>query len=163
MKRFQFSLERVLKLKEQRQKLAEQHQRQALAAVEALRATLRELQDQLSTKAEEIQGQLGTPLPSGEWIARYQHSAFIEKAIERAELELQQAVQRLSEADTRRKQITTEVEALLHLRERQWEDHAEETRHQEQIQLDDIGMRRWISAQIVDNADNQIAQAGESS
>jgi flagellar FliJ protein len=161
MKRFHFSLERVLKLKEQRQKLAEQHQRQALMAVEVARTEVASLQNQLVRKAEEIQGKLSTPLPSGEWIARYQHTAFIERAIERAELQVQQAVKNLVEANTRRRQITTEVEALLHLRQQQWVDHAEETMHQDQIQLDDVGMRRWQLAKIADKADKQAARAGD--
>lgn len=149
MKRFQFRLERVLKLKKQRERLAELWQHQAHLAVEAARARVANLQEELARAARALQGHVGQPTTAGAWLIGTDHALRVGKALGAAETEVRHAEQELREAAAARTRLTTEVEALLHLRQTAWEVHAEERQRAVQRQLDELSMRGWLANQAV--------------
>jgi flagellar FliJ protein len=146
VRRFQFTLERVLKLKEQRERVAELRQKQAHAALEMARRVVASIWSQLEQNARALEIKVGNAVPPGTWIAHYQHAAQLGQSLELADANLQRAAQELRDASAQRVQITKEVEALRHLRHQQWQNHWDETMRQEQIRLDELGMRRWKAA-----------------
>lgn len=143
MKRFQFRLERVLRLKEQRERLAELRQQQARLAVEAARARVSLLQEELTRAARSLQDKVGRAAASGEWVAGAEHTARLGKALGAAEADVRRADEDLRAAAVERTRVATEVEALLHLRQEAWQVHHEEAQRDEQERLDELGMRRW--------------------
>lgn len=147
MRRFQFTLERVLKLKEQRERIAELRLMQLRVALESARRVVAALLAQLEENAATLEVKVGSSVQPGAWIAHYQHAAQLGRALEVAEANLQRATHDLREASAQRVQITKEVEALRYLRHQQWRNHWDETMRQEQIRLDELGMRRWNATQ----------------
>ncbi len=143
MKRFIFRLDRVLKIKEQRQRVAELRQQQARLAVENIRAEMAALANALRTTAAALETQVGRTVPVGAWASHYVHSTQIGERLRAAEARLQRAVAELEAAAALRTKITTEVEALLTLRDRQWQDHCDEDRALRQNQLDELALSRW--------------------
>jgi hypothetical protein len=66
--------------------------------------------------------------------------------IERGEELVRQCAARLTEAQGRLRQATTEVESLAALRQQQWEAHRAAVARVQQEQLDEVGLRRWLAA-----------------
>ncbi|HZT82338.1 MAG TPA: flagellar export protein FliJ [Gemmataceae bacterium] len=143
MKRFQFRLERLLRLKEQRKRQAELAQAQARQALDRARAEVASLLGQLAAAAEECARRVGRPLPAGEWLLRQDHVGRLRAALDAAEEGVRQAERNLAEADARRARAALEVEALTRLRQRQWEAWRRDADRAEQGQADELGMRRW--------------------
>ena len=83
-------------------------------------------------------------------MAHYQHAEQLGQALEVADGNLLRATHELRQASAQRVQITKEVEALRYLRHQQWRNHWDETMRQEQIRLDELGMRRWKAGQGLD-------------
>jgi flagellar export protein FliJ len=150
MRRFQFRLERVLKLKEQAERAAELRLKQARVTLEQARAEVVALWGRLTQNAVALAGRVGTPVPTGSWVAYYEHSAQLAQALNVAEANAQRALQALQEAAAQRAKIATEVETLKYLRHQQWQEHWAEVARLEQIRLDDLGMRRWRAAQAAE-------------
>ncbi len=146
MKRFAFRLDRVLKLKEQRQRLAELRQQQARAAVERIRAEIASLSMQLQATATAFELRLKSSITTGSLAGYYERSSQLGQRIGAAEERLQGALAELATATTARTKITTEVEALLTLRERQWQVHRRDAAAMQQNQLDELALRRWQTA-----------------
>ena len=146
MKRFEFRLERVLKVKQQRQRLAELRQQQARARLNAAQAVVAALQGEIRETAAAVERSVGA---NGRqlWMALYERSRILGQALEAAEVKVQQAQEELSKADAWRRQIATEVEALLNLRQQQWQGYCQEVARAQQEQLDELGLRRWLAAQ----------------
>lgn len=161
MKRFLFRLERVLKLKQQRERLAELRQQQARQLVEAARAEVSRLTEQLRQTAGALHGKAAGPVAADTWIAHYVHSARLGQALESAEVHVQRALQRLQEAAAQRTKIAQEVEALQHLRDQQWEEHRQDMLRSEQIRLDELGMRRWTGGQVATGRGDLPREKGE--
>ena len=161
MKRFLFRLERVLKLKQQRERLAELRQQQARQLVEAARAEVSRLTEQLQQTAGALRGKGAGPVPAGTWIAHYVHSAQLGQALESAEVHVQRALQRLQEAAAQRTKIAQEVEALQHLRGQQWQEHSQDMMRAEQVRLDELGMRRWTAAPLAGGRGEPPLERGE--
>ncbi len=147
MRRFHFRLERVLQWKQQRQRQAEIRQQQAQWVLAAAKTATEQLSARLVQAAQALEAQIGQPIPVASWLARQDHGAQIRRALETAEADVQLANQKLQEAEALRTQIATEVEALLVLRQRQWQAYQEEAVHTEQNRLDELGLRRWQKAQ----------------
>jgi flagellar export protein FliJ len=144
VRRFEFRLERVLKVKQQRQRLAELQQQQARARVETARSVVATLQGEIRETAAAVQRNLGG---AQLWLALYERTRILGQALQVAEVKVQQAEAELSEADARRRQIATEVEALLNLRQQQWQRYCQEVARVQQEQLDELGLRQWLAAQ----------------
>lgn len=139
MKRFEFSLERVLQVKKQRERLAELQQQQARFAFNTAQEEVLAWHAQLAHLAR----------PDGvlSWMARQQQAALVSQSVERAEQRAAHARQRLEEAIRARARIATEVEALAHLRQQQWQEFRRQQQGAQQAQLDEFGLRRWLDQQ----------------
>ena len=146
MKRFEFSLERLLKVKRQRERLAELEQQRARAAVDAARAQVEELRGQLARVADGLGGFVGQAVNPQQWATSYELSERIGRSIQAAEADVEKAEERLWEAQQERAQIATEVEALATLRQQQWDQYKQEVQKANQEQLDELGLRRWMAA-----------------
>jgi flagellar biosynthesis chaperone FliJ len=140
MQRFHFRLEQLLKLKQQRAWLAEMAQQKARLAVEAARARVGELKQQLEAVARQLQsGQV----PAQRWPAAYAHSTRLGRDLTTAEAEVVRTERQLQEATVHRVRQTQEVETLLHLRAHAWQEHREEGQAVEQRRVDEQTMQRW--------------------
>jgi flagellar export protein FliJ len=143
MRRFHFRLERVLKLKQQRQHLAELREQQARMNLDAAQARVRTLDEELAQASEALCQQLTGPLSSGAWLAASAHTAQLGRAMQEAALQVGKAEKEVREAEATRIQRATEAEALLHLRLSAWEEHRDEAVAGKQKRLDEEGLRRW--------------------
>lgn len=161
MKRFDFRLQRVLKLKQQRERLAELRQRQARQVLDAARAEVARLWEQLGHTAGALTGKLGGAVPASAWVAHYDHSVQLSKILETAEAREQRAEQGVQEAAALHTRIAQEVEALLCLRGQQWASHWQEVARADQVRLDELGLRRWRAARATEESDAAHAQDGE--
>jgi flagellar export protein FliJ len=146
MKRFDFRLEPLLRLKEQIKRQAELRQQQARVQVEAARAEVEDLQSQLAEAAGTAMGKPGVAAPAARWIAHLMFVEQIGQALTRAGAKQREAEKQLFEANAQRVRITTEVEALLFLRHRRLRDYKLRVSRAELNQQDDMAMRRWLAA-----------------
>jgi flagellar export protein FliJ len=145
MRRFEFKLERVLRYKQQRERLAEIRQKQAAAALKLVRDEIARLEGQLKTTAAIMEQQLGE-MGVTSWLACHAQAVRIGKAIETAEARANQARLDLLEANARRQQATIEVEGILTLRHKEWQAHRRAAERQEQQRGDELAVRRWQMA-----------------
>lgn len=143
MQRFEFRLERVLKVKQQRERLAEMRQKQARVALDAARADVAALNDQIARNAAEYEARLGRGGAADGLLGLWQQSARFADQMSFLEARVHQAAAHYQAASAARAQIATEVEALLGLRRQKWEEHRLLAQRAQQEQLDDVGMRRW--------------------
>ncbi len=147
MQRFEFRLERVLKLKKQREWLAELRQKQARAALEAARAEVRAIQEQVARRAAALAVGLAGAAQDGSWLAMHQQALRLGPLLELAEARARQADVQYQEVSAARTEIAKEVEALLHLRREEWQAHRLAILKAQQEQLDEVGMRLWRAGQ----------------
>ena len=161
MKRFQFRLERVLRLKEHRERLAELRQSQAARLVERTQAEVARLEQQLAQAGTAAAGGLERTETLTAWLAQSAYLAELDRELQAAQGRAKQAAQTLSEATARRAQAAREVEALRHLRQRHWLAHQEDRQREEQHLLDELGMQRWRTARRALEADGRDAAEGE--
>jgi flagellar export protein FliJ len=143
VRRFQFGLERVLKVKHQREKIAEARLAQARVALEAAQDRVAELGREIVLAGEALNRLVGRVLTAEVWAQTFDHSARLGAALETAEGLAARAQRVFDEAAEARKAIATEVEALKTLKQQKWEVYKDEVQRAEQIRLDEISMRGW--------------------
>jgi flagellar export protein FliJ len=161
VKRFRFGLERVLRLKKQKERLAEMRQQQARTALDAALAVVADLQTQVAETAADVAAHAGMAEPVGAWRTRNARVSYLAVQIQAAEAKVAEATRKLQEASAARVQITTEVEALLFLGRQQWQTHRELVAAKEQERLDDVGLRRWARAQTAGPFGGPAPNGGE--
>jgi hypothetical protein len=147
LQRFEFRLERVLKLKKQREWLAELRQKQARAALDAARAEVAVIAEQIARSAAALEAGLAGAARDASWLARQEQSLRLRPLLELAEARARQADVNYQQASAARAQAATEVEALLHLRRQEWQAHRLAVLKARQEQLDEVGMRLWRAGQ----------------
>lgn len=143
MKRFEFSLEQLLKVKRQRERLAEMDQMRARLALQEAEAKVADLRAYLARVADDLSARVGHALAPGQWAAGFDLSERIAGQIQAAELARDQATERVREAAEERARIATEVEALATLRQQQWDQWKVQARQADQERLDELSMRQW--------------------
>jgi hypothetical protein len=143
VKRFAFSLERVLRFKRQLEQAAEVQQQQAALALQRARADVVALQALIDQAAAGLERCVSQPVDLGSWLARLQHSAGLNRALAQAEHKSEQAALNLRKAAAKRQQIAAEVEALRVLRRQQWQVYRKQAEQARQEMLDEMGLRRW--------------------
>lgn len=146
MKRFEFSLDRLLRVKRQLERLAELEQRRAFEATEQARARLQTLQDQLTRISDQFAAAVGRAMTPYQWASASDIAERLGKSIHTAEQEVTQAEQKLLSAAQERAQLATEVEAISTLRRQQWDLWRQEAQKADQNQLDEVGLRLWQNA-----------------
>ena len=143
MKRFRFRLERVLRLKRQKEKQAELRTALARATADAARTEVATLCEMMERTAAAAESGVGSHMHVDMWFVHQQHAARIGQAIEHAEHEQQQAEHRLQQAEAARARIATEVETLMHLRSQRWDEHRQDAAWTEQQRCDGTVLQRW--------------------
>lgn len=146
MKRFRFAFATLLKVKEQREQLAEARVAAARLELEACRERLGRLHEALAEVARHLEAQLGHPAAALVWSATFEQTARLERGIRAAEKQVAAAEDAMREALQARLRISTEVEMLDTLRQQRWELHRQDLQRADQERLDELGMRNWIKA-----------------
>jgi len=157
MKKFQFRLERVLRYHKQRLKEAEMRMSQALREKEAVTQVVRayELQIEEAGHSKERVGGLINPAIRANLTAHLEYLA-ANLAVNKERLKL--AEQRFRETDRERSEINSEVERLSQFRDQQRHEHHAEVMRMQQIDLDEVVMRKWS----LNGADDPLLSAGMS-
>ncbi len=143
MKRFEFSLDRLLRVKRQLERLAELEQQRAQAALEQARTTLQGFRDQLTRVSDQFSAAIGRAMPSLQWAFASDMAERLGRSIGQSEQEVAAAEQKLFAAAQERAQLATEVEAIATLRRQQWELWRQEAQKADQDRLDEVGLRLW--------------------
>lgn len=146
MNRFEFSLDRLLKVKRQLERLAELEQQRARDAADQARAKLAGFQDQLARVSEQFTAAVGRPMVPNQWAVASDMSERLGHSIRASEQEVTAAEEKLLAASQERAQLATEVEALATLRQQQWDQWRQEARQADQERLDELIQRRWQAA-----------------
>lgn len=146
MKRFEFHLDGLLRVKKQLEHLAELEQQKAQQAVADARARAAELKQRLATAADSLVARVGQAVDASRWVTAYELTDRLGRQIVAAETDVQSAEQKLTDARNERVQVATEVEALRTLRQQQWDKWRQEAEQAGQEQLDEVGLRRWMAA-----------------
>jgi flagellar export protein FliJ len=139
--RFKFSLERVLKHKERRERLAEMRQQRALVELRAREAAAATLRNRLESIRAELPSAGALDLAA--WLANFRHAERLTRELDQADIEVIRAARSVQEASAQRRQQALEAEALRQLRQRRQEEHVAEAARAEQLFLDEQGLRRW--------------------
>lgn len=147
MKRFEFSLERLLRVKRQQERLAELEQRRAQDAAEQARARLDAFRDQLSRISDCYTAAIGRAMTPLQWASASNMAERLGHSIRASETEVTSAEQKLLTAAQERAQLATEVEAIRTLREQQWTAWRQEAQKADQDRLDEVGLRLWQKQQ----------------
>jgi flagellar protein FliJ len=146
VKRFEFSLDRLLKVKRQLERMVEMEQSRAAQAVAEARGTVDGLNRRLDQVAASIQSSVVRGALSDLWTSAYSMSEQLGAELDRAEQAVRLAEERLADAARRRTAAATEVEVLASLRGRKWDEWKQENAVKTQEQLDETTMRRWMDA-----------------
>ncbi len=142
MKKFQFSLQRLLQFHQQRQKQAELKLRQAAMERAAAAAEVERIRQQI-TEACELPEVVGGVIDPDSRVNSARLIEFLTRTLTVAQEKLKGADQRFREVREECTKVTQSVEAFLHLRSQQRIEHRDETNRQQQIELDEVVMRRW--------------------
>jgi len=145
VKRFEFSLDRLLRVKQQLERLAELEQRRALEAAEQARSTLQGLRDQLGRISDQFAAAVGRAMAPQQWASASDMTERLGHSIHRSEREVALAEEKLLAAAQERAQLATEVEAISTLRRQQWDLWRQEAQRADQNQIDEVGLRLWQS------------------
>ena len=146
MKRFEFRLERVLRLKAQRARLAELRQKRARLAVDAAEAQVAALTAELARDAAGLGEKVGRALPTGAWQDVQTRANLLGRQLTAAEADLRRVAGELEQAAAARARAVAEEEALLYLRRTAEEAHREAEARAEQVRLDELSLLRWRAA-----------------
>lgn len=148
MKRFQFRLERLLRLRQQKDRQAEARQQTARQAWESAQAQADALLARLVESASAVEARIGHAIETDRWVARFQHMTQVRAALDTAQQNARRAMTTLEAANDLRKVTAAEVDSLQQLREQQWHQHRRETTQAEQRLLDDLYLHREHSSQL---------------
>jgi flagellar export protein FliJ len=143
VKQFEFSLDRLLRLKRQMEHVAELEQRRARQAADQARARLEGLRDQLARISDRFASAVGRAMAPQQWASASDLAERLGQSIHEHEQEVARAEQRLTDATQERAQLATEVEAIATLRGQQWEQWRREAAKADQERLDEVGLRQW--------------------
>ncbi|AWM37676.1 Flagellar FliJ protein [Gemmata obscuriglobus] len=147
MKRFEFPLERLLRVKRQLERIAELELQRAQEATERARAHLQSLRDQLDSLSDKISASVGRVMAPQQWATASGMAERVGQSIQASEREVLTAEQRVLAAAQERTQLATEVEALSTLRRQQADKWQQEVQKHNQNQLDEMVQQRWQAAQ----------------
>jgi flagellar protein FliJ len=148
VQRFEFSLDRVLKVKRQLEALAEREQRRAQLAADAARGRAADLRRQLAAIAQAMADRLGQATAPHQWLAAFETSERLGEAITAADRHVEECDARLDAASRERAQAAGEVQALDTLRQQQFDAGQRTYRQAEQDAADDLTVQRWTARAV---------------
>ena len=143
MRRFSFALEKVLKHKERRERLAEMRQLRSLAALRIREQAEVELRMRWEQAGAHLMGGPKAARDVAHWLVHFRHAEKLAREMAAAATRVREAARAVEEATAERRQRAREAEALRRLRHRQHEQHLEAMAKAEQRFLDEEGLRRW--------------------
>jgi flagellar FliJ protein len=146
VKQFEFSLDRLLKVKRQLERIAEMEQQRAREAVDHARARLQDLRDQLTRVSDQLNASVGRAMAPFQWTSVCDLADRLGHSIRSSEQEVAETERKFQDASQERAHVATEVEALVHLRQQQWSQWRQEAQKADQDRLDELGMRQWQAA-----------------
>jgi flagellar FliJ protein len=143
MKRFQYRLETLLRLKRQLKRLAELNQREAQRKLDAATAKVRAWEQQLDVAAAGLAQHLGIPAPAREYLSRQDVVQLVQREIGDARQRRGQAEQAWQRAREQLSRLSAQEEMLQNHRDRQWQEHHHDQERAVLNQMDDFVLRRW--------------------
>lgn len=148
MKRFQFPLEKVLKLRGQETEQAKRSLGRAMAAEEAARQAVVAAQIALAERLEATAGLEKAGMTAFAFASQRVYLAYLQSQVEEAEAYLSAA-----RAETARRRMALlaarqREKALQRLRERRFEQYTLESLREEQKELDEFGSRLGLNAGV---------------
>lgn len=143
MKRFQFRLERILRLKRQRERQAELRQGQARAAADNAHANCTAIERQLAQQAAELSARPVRGMTPELQIAGAACLAQIQQQLNLALNQARKADMALAEANQARAKCHRDVQSIELLRNNAVDSHRRDTAYEHQSQLDDLSIQRW--------------------
>ena len=112
MQKFEFSLERLLKIRRQQERLAELDVMRALSAVDAAKARVEQFREKLRQHTEELTRCVGRTMAPHEWAAGCAFSIQLGHPITLAQIDVGVAEKSLAEAKAKRSEVASEAEAM---------------------------------------------------
>ena len=149
MQRFEFSLDRVLKVKRQLEALAEREQYRARQAADTAHARAAALRQQLADVSQAMADRLGQATAPHQWLAAFETSERLGDAIAVADRHADDCDARLDAAARERAQVAGEVQALDTLRQQQFDTWRRTYQQAEQDAADELTVQRWTAARAV--------------
>lgn len=142
MKKFEFRLERVLRYHQQRLKQAEFQLAQAARERDAAKTAVDHFQMliELACQSTETAGVLINPAVRANLT---DHVDRLGVMLSAARDRLKATEQRFRETERVRAEINQETEGFSQLRNLRRQEHREEVEHRQQIELDEVVMRKW--------------------
>jgi len=129
MKQFEFSLDRLLRVKRQVERIAELEQQRAREGVDRARNHLNALREQLTRVSDQFTASIGRTMAAHQWTTASVMSERLGQSISLAEQDLETSESKLLSAA------------------QQWDQWRQEARAADQSRLDEVGLRRWMENQ----------------
>lgn len=143
MKKFHFRLQSVLNFQQQRKRQAEMRLLQAQHRLAAAKTYQEGVERQITDASSAVFGRRGQATAADIWMNSCRHVERLGQLLERARSEVERAEQAIRDAHKQLADATSEVEALLFLRNKELDAHRAEVAHRDQIMVDEVVMRRW--------------------
>jgi flagellar FliJ protein len=159
LKKFEFSLDRLLRVKRHQERVAEAELARAQQAVLQARATLESFQDQFARISDQFSDAIGRAMTPQQWVSASDLAERLGHSIRTAEQAVLQAEQKMETARQERALIATEVEAIATLRQRRWQQWRLEAAKADQERMDEVGLRLWQQARNDEEAAKAEAEA----
>jgi flagellar protein FliJ len=143
MKRFEFHLDGLLRVKRQLENLAQLEHQKAERRVGECAARVEYLKGMLAKASDGMAAKVGQAMAVGEWAAAFERAERLGHQIGQAADELRAAELHLDGTRQEKVQVSTEVEAISTLRGQQWEQWRQEVAAADQERLTELSLRRW--------------------
>ena len=145
MQKFEFSLERLLKIRRQQERLAELDVMRATVAVDAAKAKVEQLREKLLHHNNAMTKCVGRTMSPHEWAAGSEYSNQLGQLINLSLTEVILAERKLAEANAKRTEVASEAEAMQSLRDQQYSEFKQDLQKFDQERVDEAGLRRWLA------------------
>jgi flagellar protein FliJ len=146
VQKFEFSLERLLKIRRQQERLAELDVMRALSAVDSAKARVEQFREKLRQHTEELTRCVGRTMAPHEWAAGCAFSIQLGHSITLAQIDVGVAEKSLAEAKAKRSEVASEAEAMQSLRDQQYAEFKQDLQKFDQERVDEAGLRRWMAS-----------------
>lgn len=147
MARFQFRLQKVLEMREQKEKLLQRRYMELLAAAEAEKRYLRELLERQAWFRKDLEEKQRGKLDIVDVMHLLAYLEGLAETIEEQKIRVREAEERAEEARLDLLRASQEKKAVEKLREKQYDDWMKEQQRAEIIFLDEISSVRYNKAQ----------------
>ena len=141
--RFRFRLEGLLKLRKALEQDAQRVLGKAVQARDLIELRMKKAMQEHETVRLSRRANPGEPIDLDQWRAIERYLVVLERNIERARTELQEAENRVVQAREALKKAHQDHLTLMHLKERRQEEHAQELLKEEFRDQDELAVLRY--------------------